>query len=270
MSSPLWVDGAAYCRNRLLGGAAVPWTDPGQLASFLSRSVALTGTDAVLVDVGQAWQVRAGDPSLMEAMARQTRRARPLRALLGDERGLALVGEAVRAAVAACTVPVIAVLPSPARWAQQTAVSAGLPDTPPDQDTADAAAMYVAGALQALGDLGVAGYLLHEGDGPARELPHPGSYEPVANVAAHLRVPVVVRTDGAPCWPHGPLPGVQVWLGATPPDGVGRPWGLVEELGAAPPASSGGAPGLVRIPPAADPDDVAAVLRSWGRRADGS
>ena len=267
-AGPVWVDGAAYCRARLLGGDAIPWTDPGRLASFAGQSAALLGTDALLVDVGQAWQVRAADPELAAAMARQTRRARPLRTLLEDGAARALAAEALRTTAAGARVPIVAVLPSPAQWIRQAGTLAGLPDEPPDESTVDAAAMYAATALDVLDGLPAATVLIDAGpDGPA-DLPEPDQYRPLLNAAAHLRLPVVVRTDGAPCWPHGAVDGVSAWIGAAPPpareDGA---WSLAQDLSAALPPSTGGAPRLVRIPPTADPDTVTATIRSWDRLA---
>jgi hypothetical protein len=234
-SGPVWVDGAAYCQARLLAGGTVPWTDPGQLASFAGQSAALLGTDALLIDLGQVWQVRAADPDLAAAMARQHRRARPLRTLLEDEGGRALAAEALHTSAAGARMPIVAVLPSPARWVRQAGRLAGLPDEPPDEGTVDAAAMYAATALDVLDGLPTATILIDAGPDGTAELPDPDQYRPLLNAAAHRRLPVVIRTDGAPCWPHGAVEGVSAWIGATPAPGRGR-------------RSMGPGPGLVRHP----------------------
>ena len=62
------------------------------------------------------------------------------------------------------------------------------------------------------------------------ELVHPEAYRPVLNVAGHYEWPVLIRTDAAAAWPHGPVPGVAVWLGSDPPAGPDEPsgrWGIV-------------------------------------------
>ena len=63
---PIWVDADEYCRRTLLGGAPIPWADSGELASFVSRSAALTRTDAVLIDLGAAWSSRLADPVVLD------------------------------------------------------------------------------------------------------------------------------------------------------------------------------------------------------------
>lgn len=260
---PVWVDADDYCRYRLLGGAPIPWTDSGELASFVSRSVALTRADAVLVDLGAAWSRRLADPAVRAAMGRQTRRARPLRALLDDATGRALIADVLRTAAAAAQVPVVAVLPAPGRWARQARVVAGGEDRQADDDTVEAAAMYIAGALGELGGLAVAALVLDEGHTAAADLPDPAAYGPVANVAGHVGWPVLVRTDAAQCWPRGSSAVVATWIGAAPPDRPHGDWGLVGDLSAALPDGSPGAPRIVRIPVHTDPDDVTATVRSW-------
>lgn len=255
---PIWVDGDAYCRDALLGGGPTPWTDTGALASYTSRSVALLGTDGWLFDVGEAWSTRLADPDLLAAMSRQTRRGRPLRTLLDDEGGRALVTEALLAEGAASPVPLVAVVPSPARWARLANVAAGLPDEPCGEDTVDAAAMYLAGSLSVLADAPVAALLVDEDEAAA------DAYQPIGNAAAHLGLPVVVRTDTAPCWPLGPVAGVAAWIGSGDPGPDAGPWGIVADLAESLPPGSEGAPRIVRVARDADPDRVTATVRSWG------
>lgn len=260
---PVWVDADAYCRDKLLGGGPVPWGNPGEYASYVARSVALTASDAALVDVGAAWSTRLADADLVTAMSRQTRRGRPLRALLDDAAGQALVAEVLRTAVAAARVPVVAVVPSPARWARACNVVAGLADEPVDEDTLDAAAMYVAGALTGFAGLGVTALLVDEADAAADALPGTAAYEPIANAAGHLGWPVLVRTDAAACWPTGPAAGVSGWVGAAPPAQAAPDWGLVTPLAASLPDGSPGAARIVVVAADADPDVVTATVRSW-------
>ena len=260
---PIWVDADEYCRRTLLGGAPIPWADSGELASFVSRSAALTRTDAVLIDLGAAWSSRLADPVVLAAMARQTRRARPLRALLDDPTGRALIVDVLSTAAAAARVPVVITLPAPGRWARLAAVGARLDDQPSGDDTAEAAAMYIAASLGDLSGQDIAALVVDEGRTATEDLPDPAAYGPIANAADHAGWPVVVRTDGAPCWSRGPSPAVATWIGATPPDEAHGDWGLVGDLSNAVPDGSPAAPRIVRIPSHADPGDVTATVRSW-------
>lgn len=262
---PVWVDADEYCRDKLLGGAPVPWAEPGPLASYLSRSVALTGADAVLVDVGSVLSTRLTDPGVLAAMNLRTRQGWPLRALLADPAGRALVVDALRTAAAATSAPVVTVLPSPGRWARLADATAGLAHEPPDADAVETAAMYVAGVLGELGDVGVQAVVIDEGDTPADALPAPSGYGPIANIARHLGWTVVVRTDAAPCWPHGADQAISAWIGTCAPAGEAGAWGLVGEYSSGIPEGSALAPRIVRIPRDADPDAVTATVRSWNQ-----
>ncbi|WP_157635362.1 hypothetical protein [Nostocoides japonicum] len=260
---PVLVDGDGFTRRVLLSGEAVPWSDTGALGGYFSRCVGLLQPDAVLVDVATAWTPGPDRTDLLDAMHRQTRRGRALRTLLGDGASTLRVAEVLRAVAAATRLPVVAVIPSPGRWAALANGLAGVGDLPVDDDTVDAAAMYVAGALGTLADVEIAAILIDEGDAGADDLPDPDAYTPVANAAGHVGRSVWVRTDNAPAWASGDVPSVGCWIGAAPPTGTeGRPWGLVGPLGPVPGGSTG-APRIVAVPEDSDPDVVAAAVRSW-------
>ena len=87
------------------------------------------------------------------------------------------------------------------------------------------------------------------------------------NVASHYEWPVLIRTDAAAAWPHGPVPGVAVWLGSDPPAGPDEPsgrWGIVAGPdfwdGATPPAEA--ALVLAPVPADAEPDAVMKQVRA--------
>ncbi len=258
---PVLVDADGYARRKLLGGGPVPWEDPGALASYLGRYVALFTADAVLVDVGSAWCHRADSRALATAVSGRARRGRPLRVLLEDARCRALVVEALQTAVAAAGVPVVAAIPSPGHWARTANVLAGAADRRVDGETVEAAAMYIAGALSGVAGTGVSALLIDEGAATVEELPCPDVYAPIANAAGHLQWPVLVRTDNVRCWPHGPVEAVTAWVG-NGPGGYG-PWGVVGEIAAVVPEGSPGAPRIVRVGEDADPDQVSAAVRCW-------
>jgi hypothetical protein len=79
--------------------------------------------------------------------------------------------------------------------------------------------------------------------------------------------PVLVWTDAAAAWPHGPVPGVAVWLGSDPPAGPDEPsgrWGIVAGPdfwdGATPPAEA--ALVLAPVPADAEPEAVMKQVRA--------
>ena len=127
-------------------------------------------------------------------------------------------------------VPLVLTVPTPGRWLVAAAQQAGSDPGPPDAAQAETAAIYSADFLRIFADTGVDGLLLDEGRVPAGELIHPEAYRPVLNVAGHYEWPVLIQTDAAAAWPHGPVPGVAVWLGSDPPTGPDEPsgrWGMV-------------------------------------------
>ena len=109
--------------------------------------------------------------------------------------------------------------------------------------------------------------LLDEGRVPAGELIHPQAYQPVLNVAGHYEWPVLIQTDAAAAWPHGPVPGVAAWLGSDPPAGPDKPagrWGILAGPdfwdGVTPPAEADLV--LTPVPADADPEAVMRQVRA--------
>ena len=104
-------------------------------------------------------------------MAARTRPGYALRTLLADEQARSVAAEAVRAlAATAGGVPLVLILPAPARWLSAAAEQAGSDPGPVDADRAETAAIYVADMLRTFGSLGVDGLLLGRGASP-REAP---------------------------------------------------------------------------------------------------
>jgi len=268
---PTWFDAAAYGRAKLLGGGDVPWDSPAELSSFFAKIGAMFGSDAILVDVADMFAQRAAaDQQLQAAMAARSRPGYALRTLLGDERARGTAAEAVRVLAATSgSVPLVLTVPAPGRWlaaaARQAGSAPGLPDPGlADPGLAETAAIYSADFLRLFAGTGVDGLLLHEGRVPPGELIHPEAYRPVLNVADHYGWPVLVQTDAATAWPHGPVPDVAVWLGsAGPVEPAGR-WGVVADAdfwaGADPPAGADLV--LAPVPAAADPEAVMKRVRA--------
>ena len=249
---PIWFDAAAYGRARLLGGGDVPWASPAELSSFFAKIGGMFRSDAVLVDLADLFAQRtAADQQLRAAMATRSRPGYALRTLLGDEQARSTAAEAVRVLAATSgPVPLVLTVPTPGRWLVAAAQQAGSDPGPPDAAQAETAAIYSADFLRMFADTGVDGLLLDEGRVPAGELIHPEAYRPVLNVADYYEWPVLIQTDAAAAWPHGPVPGVALWLGsaATGPASY-RPLGR------------GGRPGLLgRRRPAAGADLVLAPV----------
>src|ERR1700722_6236345 len=229
---PVWFDAAAYGRARLLGGGDVPWASPAELSSFFAKIGGMFSSDAILVDVADLFAQRAAaDQQLRAAMAKRSRPGYALRTLLGDEQARSTAAEAVRVLAAASgPVPLVLTVPTPGRWLVAAAQQAGSDPGPPDAAQAETAAIYSADFLRIFADTGVDGLLLDESRIPVGELIHPEAYQPVLNVAGHYEWPVLIRTDAAAAWPHGPVPGVAGWLGSDPPAGPDEPsgrWGMV-------------------------------------------
>ena len=270
-SQATWFDSLAYCRAKLLSGGDVPWDSPGEVTAFFGRAQGMFRSDALLVDLGDllAWRA-ADDDSLRAAMAARSRPGFALRTLLADEQARTVAADAVTAVAASAGVlPVVLSVPSPARWLAVAAALRRAPETAPDPDRAETAAMYTADFLRIFAGRGVDGLLLDEGAVSAGELIHPEAYRPVLNVADHYGWPVLIRAGGAPAWPFGAVTGIAAWLGSAPenPDargqGAGR-WGIVASAefwhGADPPAPADLV--LAAVPADADPDTVMQRVRS--------
>jgi hypothetical protein len=265
-ASPTWFDAAAYGRAKLLGGGDVPWDSPAELSSFFAKIGGMFRSDAILVDLADLFAQRsAADQRLRAAMAARSRPGYALRALLGDEQARGTAAEAVRVLAAASgSVPLVLTVPAPGRWLVAAARQAGSDPEPPDTGQAETAAIYSADFLRLFAGTGVDGLLLHEGQVPAGELIDPEAYRPVLNVADHYEWPVLIQTDAAAAWPHGPVPDVAVWLGSAAPGKPAGRWGMIADAGfwdgADPPTEADLV--LAPVPAAADPEAVMKRVRA--------
>ena len=263
---PTWFDAAAYGRARLLGGGDVPWTSPAELSSFFAKIGGMFRSDAVLVDLADLLAQRtAADQQLRAAMAARSRPGYALRTLLADEQARGTAAEAVRVLAATSgSVPVVLTVPTPGRWLVADAQQAGSDPGPPDAARAETAAIYSADFLRMFADTGVDGLLLDEGRVPAGELIHPEAYRPVLNVADYYEWPVLIQTDAAAAWPHGPVPDIVLWLGSAAPSQPAGRWGVVAGAdfweGADP--SAGAHLVLAAVPAEADPEAVMKRVRA--------
>ena len=263
---PTWFDAAAYGRARLLGGGDVPWTSPAELSSFFAKIGGMFRSDAVLVDLADLLAQRtAADQQLRAAMAARSRPGYALRTLLADEQARSTAAEAVRVLAATSgSVPVVLTVPTPGRWLVAAAQQAGSDPGPPDAAQAETAAIYSADFLRMFADTGVDGLLLDEGRVPAGELIHPEAYRPVLNVADYYEWPVLIQTDAAAAWPHGPVPDIALWLGSAAPSQPAGRWGVVAGAdfweGADP--SAGADLVLAAVPAEADPESVMKRVRT--------
>ena len=271
---PVWFDAVAYGRARLLGGGDVPWQAPAELTSFFGKTQAMFGSDAILADVADVFAQRAAaDQDLRTAMAARSRPGYALRTLLGDERARADAADAVGALAATKgAVPLVLTVPAPGRWLAAAAAQAHPGAGPPEAGQAETAAMYSADFLRTFGDIGVDGLLLDEGPVSAGQLTDPEAYRPVLNVAEHYGWPVLIRAEAAAAWPHGPVPGVVLWIGAAAPapartaaaSGAPGRWGVVagpDFWGDADPSADADLV-LAQIPAQADPEAVMKRVRA--------
>jgi hypothetical protein len=247
----------------------VPWPAPAELSSFFAKIDGMFRPDAILVDVADMLAQRAAaDQQFRAAMAARSRPGCALRTLLGDEQARSTAAEAVRVLAATSgPVPLVLSVPAPGRWLVAAAQQAGSDPGQPDAGQAETAAIYTADFLRTFAGTGVDALLLDKGQVPAGQLIHPEAYRPVLNVAGHYEWPVLIRTDAAAAWPHGPVSGVAVWLGSDPPAGPaessGR-WGMVAGpdfwAGVTPPAQAGLV--LAPVPAEAEPEAVMKQVRA--------
>ena len=266
---PVWFDAAAYGRAKLLAGGDVPWSSPAELSSFFAKIGGMFHSDAILVDLADLFAQRiVGDQQLRAAMAARSRPGYALRTLLADEQARSTAAEAVRVLAATSgSVPLVLTVPTPGRWlvaAAQQAQRDGSDPGPPDAGQAETAAIYTADFLRIFAGTGADGLLLDEGPVTADELIHPEAYRPVLNVADHYKWPVLIQSDAAAAWPHGPVPGVAVWLGSAGPDEPFGRWGIVAGSdfwdGVGPPAGADLV--LAPVPARADPEAVMKQVRA--------
>jgi hypothetical protein len=267
-TTPVWFDSLSYCREKLLSGAPLPWSSPGDLSAFFAKAQGMFRSDALLVNLLDLYAQRvAQDEALPAAMAARTRPAFALRTLLADESARAVAQDAMTAVGSTdSTTPVVLSVPSPARWLEIASDQAGAPTaTPTDTAHVETAAMYVADLLRIFAEKRVDGLLLDEGSTSEESLVDVESYRPVLNVAGNYGWPVWLRSDGAPCWPDGEIAGVAGWLGLSGPTrAVGR-WGVVLPAGSGLdsgplPATDGGAV-LAVVPADGDPE----LVMRWAR-----
>jgi len=262
----VWFDAAAYGRARLIGGGDVPWSSPAELSSFFAKLGGMFRSDAILVDLADLFAQRtAADQQLRAAMAARSRPGYALRTLLGDEQARGIAAEAVRVLAATSgSVPLVLTVPAPGRWLAAAAQQAGSDPGPPDAGQAETAAMYCADFLRIFAGTGVDGLLLDEGRVPAGELIQPEAYRPVLNVADHYEWPVLIQTEAAAAWPHGPGSGVAVWLGSAGPSEPSGRWGIVAGPdfwdGVDPPPGADLV--LAYVPAEADPEAVMKRVRA--------
>jgi hypothetical protein len=265
-SRPAWFDSLAYCRAKLLGGAPVPWTSPGDLVAFTSKAQGMFGSDALLVDVADLCDERAtADLELRAAMGSRSRAGYALRTLLADDTVRTATVDAVRAVSGGGDgTPVVLSIPSPARWLTISAEQAEQPAEPPDADRADTAAMYIADFLRVFGTAGVDGLLLDEGPADAGELVPADAYRPVLNVAENYGWPTLICTPAAAAWPNGAVAGIAGWIGTAPPQPAGATWGWYAGSDFWAGAGPDGEPDLLFavVPEEADPESVMARVRA--------
>jgi hypothetical protein len=263
---PVWFDAATYGQARLLGGRRPRHVAAAELSSFFAKIGGMFHSDAILVDLADVFAQRAAaDQQLRAAMAARSRPGYALRTILGDEQARGTAAEAVRVLAATSgPVPLVLSVPTPGRWLVAAGQQAGSEPGPPDAGQAETAAIYSADFLRIFAGTGVDGLLLDEGRVPAGELIHPEAYRPVLNVAGHYEWPVLIRTDAAAAWPHGPVPGVAVWLGSAGPDEPSGRWGMVAGPdfwdGATPPAEADLV--LAPVPVEAEPEAVMKQVRA--------
>jgi hypothetical protein len=263
---PICFDAAAYGRGRLLGGGEVPWSSPAELSSFFGKLSGMFHSDAILVNLADLLAQRtSADQQLRAAMTARSRPGYALRTLLGDEQARTTAAEAVRVLAATSgPVPLVLTVPTPGRWLVAAAQQAGADPSPPDAAQAETAAIYTADFLRTFAGPEVDGLLLDEDWVPTGELIHPEAYRPVLNMAEHYEWPTLILAGSAPAWPHGPVPGVAIWLGSAPSGKPSGWWGLVAGPdfweGAGPPAEA--ALVLAAVPEQADPEAVMKRVRT--------
>lgn len=191
----LWVDGSEFGRERLLGGAAVPWAEPAAAAAYLLRLDELLDTGLValpLADWLDAWPAPAPE---------RPRPAAALKAALAADAPL----EALTAIIDAVgdRRPVGLEIPSPAAWAARVGT-----DEPTDE-VGERAATYVASFLRRLGERPVSALLVGDEAGVPVEV-----LAPIVRVAEHYRWLVGVHGDAGPA--HFTVTHVRIPADAAP------------------------------------------------------
>ncbi|HRQ58855.1 MAG TPA: hypothetical protein PLN31_15680 [Azoarcus taiwanensis] len=193
----VWVDHFAYTRERLLGGAEIPWNDLAASVDYLGQCERLLGSNACLLPVADYYVRRlAEDTALREAMRGRRLGPSVLRAMLGDEDARADIAALASVLATQSPRPLVLVLPAAGDWLRAVCRAAHGEDCEVDAEDIERAAIYVADFLRCFAASAVAGILILAKD--VRSLP-PGAHQPVANVASHYRwsVGVLDLTGGA-------------------------------------------------------------------------
>jgi hypothetical protein len=201
-SVPLILDHASFGSARLLRGAPVPWSRPGECKSYFDLAHGLLQPDAILVDVGAAYEQHlAGRPDLIEVMAGRSRTGYALKTLLSDDEAADAVVEVVRVLAQTSRLPIVLQLPAPLRWLALTSVAAGNSDPAVlTGEHGESASMYLADWLRRVDSLPVALLLL---DGRRRDDPalaevvadDLATSTPVVNACEHYRWGLGLRSD---------------------------------------------------------------------------
>jgi len=193
----VWLKSSAYTRKLLLGDGGDPWIDPAGYLAYFSQAHGLLRPDVAVLEVGElfdSWVQR--NPTVKAELDAKRRAAYPLRRLLELSEPRDMLAQVVDAVIGNLRgqTPLVLSMPSPALWLRQAAALAGRGDTPPDPETIDDAAMYVADLLRAVSSFPVGGVMLeeHPDDDQMDEIALE-RYRPLINVAAHYRWSLVLR-----------------------------------------------------------------------------
>lgn len=190
MAAALHLDWIDYA-ERLLGGGAVDWTAPDDVAQLILKAQALMPSDLVALPLDRML-FAAGQPG---SSARGFHGAAPLRDLLADpvSRERALASVRMLAAL-----PMLALgLPAPIEAAALASRLAGVEPDEPDEDLVDDAAVYIADFLRLFAGEAVAAVVLTEQRprGHWREF-----YAPIAKVATGYGWRFAVQGHDSPLW----------------------------------------------------------------------
>ena len=240
--------------------ATVPWSSPAELSRLLSASCRACSVRMLSWSTWPACS-RSGPPPTKRCAPRWPHAPGPAMPCgrCSPTSRHALTRPRRSGLLAATSGAVPLVLTGPGTWPVAgggRAAGTGSDPGQPDAAQAETAAMYSADFLRMFAGAGVDGLLLDDGPVPVDELIHPEAYRPVLNIADHYEWPVLVRTDAAAAWPHGPVPGI-----AAAGSGPGRARRSVRPLGGR------GWLGLLgrRTDPPAEADLVLAAVPAAGR-----
>lgn len=186
----LWVDYLDYA-GHLLARGQIPWLDQASFAAFHAKAQGLFRSGVISLPVSPiVGACIEANPDLLHEMRSKTRLMWPLRRLL-DDTGLraAIVSllEPLRAANA--SLPLVLMLPSPARWTSLAweLAHGSPPETEIGIDETGNAAVYISDFLRALSGTQIDAVVLKESAGRAAMDDHASAYEPIVNKARHYR-----------------------------------------------------------------------------------